>query len=154
MIEAPNDLACLQHGSNPKYISLHTQTQHKLHYHLKHKYSISPEYNSHTTEQPWYGMGQGAGDTSNQWVIGTDSMANAYSKKAQGWTIPSPSMQHSIKQDLLAFINNVNLFIGKPADITEEEFLAIAQADINCWHSILCATGGETQHQEMLLVQF
>ena len=143
MIEAPNNLACLQHGADPKYISLHAQTQRELRYHLKHKYGISPEYNSHTTKQPWYGMGQGAGDASNRWVIGTNSMANAYSEKAQGWTIPSPSAQHSIRQDLLAFIDDVNLFIGKPDHTTEEEFLAIAQADINRWHGILRATGGE-----------
>jgi len=144
MIEAPNSLvACLQHSADPKYISLHTQTQCKLCYHLKHKYGISPEYNSHTTKQPWYGMGQGARDASNCWVIGTDSMANAYSEKAQGWTIPSPSAQHSIRQDLLAFIDDINLFIGKPNNTTEEEFLAIAQANINQWHGILCMTGGE-----------
>jgi len=143
MIEAPNNLACLQHGADPKYIALHAQTQRKLQYHLKHKYGISPEYNSHTIEQPWYGMGQGAGDASNHWVIGTDSMANAYTKKAHGWTIPSPSAQHPIRQDMAAFIDDVNLFIGKPNNVTEEEFLAIIQADINHWHGILRATGGE-----------
>jgi len=143
MIEAPNNLACLQHGADPKYIALHAQTQRKLQYHLKHKYGISPEYNSHTIEQPWYGMGQGAGDASNHWVIGTDSMANAYTKKAHGWTIPSPSTQHPIRQDMAAFIDDVNLFIGKPNNVTEEEFLAIIQADINHWHGILRATGGE-----------
>jgi len=143
MIEAPNNLACLQHRTDPKYIHLHTQTQCKLCYHLKHKYGISPEYNSHTTEQPWYGMGQGTGNASNRWVIGTDSMANSYSKKAHGWNIPSPSAQHSVKQDLLAFIDDVNLFIGKPNNITEDKFIDIAQADINWWHGILRATRGE-----------
>ncbi len=77
MIKAPNNLACLQHGADLKYIQLHAQTQRELWYHLKHKYGISTTFNSHTIEQPWYGMGQGAGDTSNRWVIGTDSMTNA-----------------------------------------------------------------------------
>jgi len=48
-----------------------------------------------------------------------------------------------IRQDLLAFIDNVNLFIGKPNNATEEEFLAIVQANINHWHGILCTIGGE-----------
>jgi len=75
MIEAPNNLAGLQHGADPKYIQLHTQTQQKLHYHLKHKSSISTTFNSCMTEQVWYGMGQGVGNACNGWVIGSDSMA-------------------------------------------------------------------------------
>jgi len=117
MIEAQNNLACLQHGANPQYIKLHAQTQHKLRYHLKHKYGISEEYNTHTDTQPWYGMGQGAGDACNQWVIGSDSMATAYTTRANGWTIPSPHSNACIKQDLKAFIDDVNLFIGKPENI-------------------------------------
>jgi len=65
MIEAPNNLACLQHGANPQYIKLHAQTQQELWYHLKHKYRISENYNTHQPTQPWYGMGQGAGDACN-----------------------------------------------------------------------------------------
>jgi len=50
MIEAPNNLTCLQHGANPKYIQLHTQTQWELCYHLKDKYGISTAFNSYMTE--------------------------------------------------------------------------------------------------------
>jgi len=143
MIEAPNNLACLQHGANLKYIKLHAQMQCKLRYHLKHKYGISEDFNTHQETKPWYGMGQGAGDSCNRWVIGTDSMATAYTSGANGWIIPSPSTNKTTKQDLKAFIDDVNLFIGKLEDKMEEEFLEMAQADINCWHGILRATGGE-----------
>jgi len=130
MIEAQNNLACLQHGANPCYIKLHAQTQHKLKYHLKHKYRISEDHNTHTTAQPWYGMGQGAGNACNRWVIGTDSMATAYTTGAHGWTIPLPYQPDSHKQDQKAFINDVNLFIGKTKNTTETEFLTTAQANI------------------------
>jgi len=126
MIEAPNNLACLQHGADPKYIKLHAQTQRELCYHLKHKYGISTKFNSHMTAQPWYGMGQGAGDACNRWVIGSDSMANAYTSEAHGWTIPSPIPTENTNQDLKAFIDDVNLFIGQPDNKTKDEFLAMA----------------------------
>ncbi len=42
-----------------------------------------------------------------------------------------------------SFINDVNLFIGKLSTSTEEEFIAAAQEDIDNWHGILRATGGE-----------
>jgi len=143
MIKAPNNLTCLQHRASPQYIKLHAQTQKELQYHLKHKYGMSDNYNTHSINQPWHGMGQGARDTSNQWVISTDSMSNAYSHKANGWTIPSPIKQLTQKQTLKAFIDDINLFISQPPATNETTFLSMAQEDINHWHGILHATGGE-----------
>jgi len=143
MIEAPNNLACLQHGANPKYIQLHAQTQCKLHYNLKHKYGISQEFNHHQATQPWYSMGQGAGDTCNRWVIGPDSLANAYQEHAHGWTISSPTPPEQLTQSWKAFIDDVNLFIGKPKTASEDKFLNMAQTDINWWHGLLQATRGK-----------
>ncbi len=131
MIEAPNNLACLQHGADPKYILLHTQTQRELQYHLKHKYGISPGFNTHSPNQPWYSMGQGARDACNRWVIGSDSMSDTYSTKANGWDLPSPFPTTQPKQTLKAFIDDINLFVGQPAETNDETFYAMAQADIN-----------------------
>jgi len=143
MIEEPNNLACLQHGANSKYIKLHAQTQQELCYYLKHKYGVSKDFNTHSNDQPWYGIGQGASNMCNRWVIQLDSMADAYSFKAHRWQIPTPIPQHQLKQTMKAFINNVNLFIGKPLDASDNTFLKSVQEDINCWHRILCTTGGE-----------
>jgi len=154
MIEAQNNLACLQHGANPHYIKLHAQTQHKLKYYLKHKYRISEDHNTHTTAQPWYGMGQGAGNACNRWVIGTDSMATAYTTGAHGWTIPSPYQLDSHKQDLKAFINDINLFIDKTENTTEANFLTTAQANIDQWHGLLHATGGELNNKKCFWSDF
>jgi len=82
-------------------------------------------------------MGQGTGDACNQWVIGLDSMANTYSTKAHRWVLPSPTPHDNIKQTMKEFIDDVNLFIGKPHDMAETKFLQQAQADINQWHGIL-----------------
>jgi len=137
MIEAPNNLACLQHGADPLYVKLHAQTQKELRYHLKHKYGISPDFNSHQASNPWYGMGQGSGDGCNRWVIGTDSMADAYNEEAHKWKIESPDGTTPVTQSINAFVDDVNLFIGKKPDTTEELFLSQAQQDINRWHGIL-----------------
>jgi len=143
MLKAPNNLACLQHGADPRYIKLHAQTQKELKYYLKHKYGISAEYNSHSESHPWYGMGQGAGDSCNRWVIGSDSMADAYQEQAQGWIIPSPTPNETVTLKLKAFIDDVNLFIGQNNGESENDFYETAQQDINRWHGILKATGGE-----------
>jgi len=70
-------------------------------------------------------------------------MANAYLQKANGWTIDSPLPQEKITQHWKAFIDDMNLFIGKLDDTTEEEFIQMAQSDINRWHGLLRTTGGE-----------
>jgi len=114
-----------------------------LRYHLKHKYGISTNYNTNTADTPWYGMGQGTDNASNRWVIGTDSMSNAYTEQSHSWTIKAPNPTLTVKQDLKAFIDDVNLFIGKPSTSTKEEFIAAAQEDIDNWHGILRATGGK-----------
>jgi len=88
-------------------------------------------------------MGQGAGDASNRWVIGSDSMIDAYQTKAHGWQIPSPVPQESITLTLKSFIDDINLFIGQTPNISETEFHTRVQQDINRWHGILKATGGE-----------
>jgi len=142
MLEAPNSLASLQHRADPQYVKLHAQTQCELRYHLKHKYSISKGFNSHSNTKPWYSMGKGAGDACNQWVIGSDSMV-ADQENAHRWTIKSPVPTNSIMFTLKAFISNVNLFIGQDSNVTDAAFHNKAQHDINQWHGILKATGGE-----------
>jgi len=154
MIEAPNNLTCLQHGADPKYIQLHAQTQRELRYHLKHKFGISQEFNHHQVTQPWYGMGQGAGDTCNRWVTGSDSLANAYQEHAHGWTILSPTAPEQLTQSWKAFIHDVNLFIGKPKTASEDKFLNMSQTNTNWWHGLLRATGGELNTKECFWSDF
>jgi len=48
-----------------------------------------------------------------------------------------------ITQTIKAFINDVNLLIGKHQHSTEEEFMTQTQHDINHWHRILSTTGRE-----------
>jgi len=97
----------------------------------------STEYNQNNPKTPWYGMGQGAGDACNRWVIGADSMSNAYTESPHGWTVTSPISSQPMTQTIKAFVDDVNLFIGKPHNSTETEFLHKAQHDINHWHGIL-----------------
>jgi len=65
-------------------------------------------------------MGQGAGNACNHWVIRSDSMSKAYSSGTNRWIIPSLSNTAPIKQDMKAFIDDVNLFIRQPKNKMEE----------------------------------
>jgi len=62
MNEVCENLSCMQHGADPRYIHWHAQTQRQQWYHVKHTYGISLKYNQHSDQNPWYGAGQGMGD--------------------------------------------------------------------------------------------
>jgi len=77
-------------------------------------------------------MGQGAGDSCNQWLIGTNRMANVYNEEANKWTIQSPNPQTlPVTQGLKTFIDNANLFTSKTLNQTKEEFMNSTQHDTN-----------------------
>jgi len=143
MVEAPNNLACIQHGADLKYVALHAQTQKQLKYHLKHIYGTSTTFNIDSQESPWHGMGQGAGDTCPRWVISTNSMANAYASKVQKWQIIPPNSNTPVTQTIKAFIDDTNLFIGQLPTQSDNKFQQAAQADTDRWHGLLRATGGK-----------
>jgi len=88
-------------------------------------------------------MGQGSGDGCNRWVIGTNSMTDAYNEAAHQWKIKAPDSSPPVTQSINAFVDDVNLFIGKKPNDTKEQFFSQAQHDINRWHGILRSTGGE-----------
>jgi len=54
-------------------------------------------------------------------------MTDTYQEQAQGWILPSPIPHKYITLKLKAFIDDVNLFIGKNPGISDKEFYATAQ---------------------------
>jgi len=58
-------------------------------------------------------------------------MTNAYNKAAHQWTIESPDGSLPVTQSINAFVDDVNLFIGKKPNNMEEQFLSQAQKDIH-----------------------
>jgi len=70
-------------------------------------------------------------------------MTDAYNEEAHQWKIEPPDGTTPVTQSINAFIDNVNLFIGKKPDTTKEHFLSQAQQDIHRWHRILQTTRGK-----------
>ncbi len=67
-------------------------------------------------------MGQGARDACPRWVIGTDSMADAFSAKAQQWEILPLNDTTLVTQTIMAFIDDTNLFIGQKPQQNDLKF--------------------------------
>jgi len=73
MIEACQNLSCRQHGADLQYLKLHAAAHRQFHYHVKHTYRVSMQYNTFTDDLPWYGAGQGLGDVALRWVVQANS---------------------------------------------------------------------------------
>jgi hypothetical protein len=78
-------------------------------YYLKTKFGISEEYMSHTRETPWYGTGQGSGNSQTYWLLISSTLYDIYEREAtRGATYETPDHKITIKLTQLGFVDDVN----------------------------------------------
>jgi len=80
LIEACENPSCHQQGADLNYLKLHAAMQQLFCYHVKHAHGVSTQYNQHSKTDPWYGVGQGAGDACACWIVQANSIILAYNK--------------------------------------------------------------------------
>jgi len=80
-----------------------------MQYYVKHATGISTEYNQHTTDAPWYGTGQGAGDACLCWIAQANSMFIAYESLAMPWVLSAPNHSIHFTQLIDTFIDDTSL---------------------------------------------
>jgi len=69
LIKACMNLSCWQQGADIQYLKLQAlMQQESFRYYVKHAQGISTEYNQHSDTDPWYGAGQGTGDSCLCWI--------------------------------------------------------------------------------------
>jgi len=136
------NLSCLQHGADLWYIHLHAQTQCLQHYHVKHAYGISKNYNQHSKQNPWYGARQGTGDTASRWVMQSNSLINAYHAEACIWQLPNPISTETVTMGIDTYMDDTNQILGDASTTTLDTLLPDAQADIDFWQGLIQASGG------------
>jgi len=141
MVEACENLSCRQHGADPVYLKLHAATQQQFRYHVKHAHGVSEGYNQHSTVNPWYGAGQGAGDACPRWIVQANSLTMAYNQHAQLWQLTNPAATDSIGQGLDMFVDNTDLCVYGPQVQSSNVQMSMQQL-VDHWEGLLQATGG------------
>ncbi len=153
MVEACQNLSCRQHGADLQYLKFHAKAHRLFKYHVKHAHGVSTAYNQFTTDSPWYGAGQGLGDAAPRWVVQADSLISAYHSIATPWIVVSPDKQQQIAQGFDAFVDDTDIISATPAD-TNSDPIPIAQRNLNKWHDILKASGGELNPTKCVWLYF
>jgi len=120
---------------------------------VKHAHGVSTRYNTFTQESPWYGAGQGLGDTAPHWVVQANSLISAYHTIATLWVVTSPDKSSKLKQGFDAFVDDTDIISATPVE-TNTDPIPIAQRNLNVWHDILQASGGELNPMKCVWLHF
>jgi len=80
-------------------------------------------------------------------------LISAYQSVATPWHIPSPDEQQHIVQGFDVFIDDTDIITATPVH-TNSDPVPIAQQNLNLWHNILQASGGELNPSKCVWLYF
>ena len=126
-------------GQSRKVCIVEGRTLAEARYHLKTKLGISDEFVQHCQFHPWFGNGQGAGDSPTKWLVMSSTLFDEYETRATGALYESPDGSWSLQLYLVGFVddmrNSINGFANP--ETTMEELCLNAQQDCQLWHDLL-----------------
>jgi hypothetical protein len=75
------NLASRKYGQSAQVCMVQGGTLQRAKYFLKKKFGISEEYVSHTRETPWFGTGQGSGNSPMYWLLISSTLYDIYAQR-------------------------------------------------------------------------
>ena len=150
------NLASRKYGMDKKVCIVQAKTLEQAKYYLRTKLGISKEYAEHTQECPWFGTGQGSGNSPFYWLLISSTLYDLYCSRTEGtaggatYVSPDRSLRTTIY--LLGFVDDVNNRTNLPPSVdgvglasTLEQLLEQASKDSQLWHDILTAANQELE---------
>ena len=147
------NLASRKYGMHKKVCIVQARTLEAARYYLKTKLGISDEYAEHTRECPWFGTGQGSGNSPFYWLLISSTLYDLYCAKTTGGaTYSSPDKSVTVRIHLLGFVDDVknrtNLWTAANSALlatTLDQLIAQATKDSQLWHDILTTANQELE---------
>ena len=126
-------------GQSGKVCMVEGRTLAEARYHLKTKLGVSDEFVQHCQFHPWFGSGQGAGDSPTKWLVLSSTLFDEYEIRATGALYESPDGSWSIQLYLVGFVDDVRNTINGFANhvTTMADLCLTAQRDCQLWHDLL-----------------
>lgn len=147
------NLASRKYGMHKKVCIVQAKTLEQAKYFLKTNLGISDEYAEHTQECPWFGTGQGSGNSPFYWLLISSSLYDLYCAKSTGgahYSTPDKTLQ--ITLFLLGFVDDVKQRTTLDPTIDSEGLMDVvyqliqqATTDSQLWHDILTAANQELE---------
>jgi hypothetical protein len=137
------NLASRKYGQSANVCMVQGNTLQEARYHLKTKFGISEEYVTHTRETPWFGTGQGSGNSPMYWLLISSTLYDIYAQQVTGgakYVTPDGKLQIQLNQ--LGFVDDVNNRTNLPwtnviDENTTTQLLWQASQDSQLWYDIM-----------------
>ena len=147
------NLASRKYGMDKRVCIVQARTLEQAKYYLKTKFGISDEYAQHTQLCPWFGTGQGSGNSPFYWLLISSTLYDVYcSKTTGGATYTSPDTTLTVKIHLLGFVDDVNNRTNLNPTVDSQELNNLLDAlidqattDSQLWHDILTGANQELE---------
>ena len=147
------NLASRKYGMDKKVCIVQGRTLQEAKYYLRTRLGISAEHAEHTRECPWFGTGQGSGNSPFYWLLISSTLYDLYcSKTGGGASYASPNGDIQTTIHLLGFVDDVNNRTNLPLAVdavglhtTIQQLLEQASKDSQLWHDILTAANQELE---------
>ena len=147
------NLASRKYGMNKKVCIVQAKTLQQAKYYLRTKLGISAEYAEHTQECPWFGTGQGSGNSPFYWLLISSTLYDLYcAKTGGGATYSTPDKQLTTTIHLLGFVDDVNNRTTLSPSVDSHQLSALihqlidqASQDSQLWHDILTTANQELE---------
>jgi hypothetical protein len=144
IVENISNITCLNAGAPIDVLNLHHNTLSSIQYVIKHKRGLSPLVNGHMQPDPFYGVGQGAGDAGTRWGFISYMIIKAYNKKAHSAIIESSITKIFSNTRVQAFVDDSKLFIIIN-DNNGQTIYDYLKDDVQLWEQLLQITGAKLE---------
>jgi hypothetical protein len=134
------NIASRKYGQSAKVCMVQGGTLQKAKYYLKTKFGISEDYVQHTQESPWFGTGQGSGNSPMYWLLISSTLYDIYTKEVtRGAIYETPDHKIKIKLTQLGFVDDVNNRTNLPWNdqATITNLLQMASKESQLWYDIM-----------------
>ena len=129
-----------KYGMHRKVCVVQGKTLAEARYHLKTQLGVSDEFVQHSRAFPWFGTGQGSGNSPCYWLFICSTLFDIYESKAKGATYESPDKLLTTTIKIVGFVddtrNSTNTF-GQSPQPSMESLVAQAQQDSQLWNNLL-----------------
>ena len=144
IIENLSNMTCLNAGTPIEVLNLHHKTFNDMKYIIKHRYGLSHYINGHKKPDPFYGVGQGAGDSCTRWGFISDAIIKAYNRRSHPAKISGPISHIFSDNRVQAFVDDSRLFLIFKDKLGTEIFEYL-KSDVQLWEKLLRATGAKLE---------
>jgi endonuclease/exonuclease/phosphatase family metal-dependent hydrolase len=132
-----------KHGVHPNVLNIFQDVLENTRYIIKLGDVVTKKHYGKTNTQPFFGTGQGSGNSPHIWTLISTELFNLYEEKTQGAIFLSPYGDMQVKVSVTAYVDDVNSHHTSPKNDDINYLLQETQKAAQEWNDLLYISGGK-----------